>query len=128
MSSIGGIDHLVESEKPRSGPARAGDLPSDARQRSIAIPLKFETILGDGHRMGPSMPLSDEARPRFDPRLCRRCNPPIALEPGGEGRQPPEGRLRQTAEGDFLNAIRERSHHEITTQSRRLGAIKPPPF
>ena len=34
----------------------------------------------------------------------------------------------KTAEGDFLNAIRERSHHEIATQSRRLGAIKPPPF
>ena len=55
-------------------------------------------------------------------------DPPIALEPGGEARQTPQCRLRKTAEGDFLNAIRERSHHEIATQSRRLGAIKPPPF
>ena len=78
--------------------------------------------------MGSSMPLSDEARPRSDRRLCRGRDPPIALEPGGEARQTPQCRLRKTAEGDFLNAIRERSHHEIATQSRRLGAIKPPPF
>src|SRR5271165_6852381 len=128
ISSSGGIGRLGESEEPRSGPARARDLPSDARQRSIEFPLKLESILGDDYRMGSSMPLSDEARPRFDPRLCRRCNPPIALEPGGEGRQTPLRRLRKTAEGNFLNAIGERSHHEIATQSRRLGAIKPPPF
>jgi len=64
----------------------------------------------------------------FDPRFCWGCDPPIALELGGEGRQTPQRRLRQTAEGDFLNAVRDRSHHEIATQARRLGAIKPPPF
>src|SRR5208337_3825890 len=59
---------------------------------------------------------------------CWGCDPPIALELGGEGRQTPQRRLRQTAEGDFLNAVRDRSHHVIATQARRLGAIKPPPF
>src|SRR5271157_6339974 len=128
ISSSGGIGRLGESEEPRSGPARARDLPGNAGQRSMEFPLKLETILGDDHRMGSSMPLSDEARPGFDPRFCWGCDPPIALELGGEGRQTPQRRLRQTAEGDFLNAIRERSHHEVAAQTRRLGAIKPPPF
>ena len=51
----------------------------------MEFPLKLETILGDDHRMGSSMPLSDEARPGFDPRFCWGCDPPIALELGGEG-------------------------------------------
>ena len=81
ISSSRGIGRLGESEEPRSGPARARDLPSDARQRSIEFPLKLETILGDDYRMGSSMPLSDEARPRFDPRLCRGAIRPSLSNP-----------------------------------------------
>src|SRR5271166_6049062 len=99
-----------------------------AGQRSIEFPLELETLFGDDHRVGSSMPFSDKARSRFDPRLSWDCDPPIALEFGGETRQTPQGRLRQAAEGDLLNAIPERSHHEIATQARRLGAIEPPPF
>src|SRR5208337_3938677 len=69
ISSSGGIGRRGESEEPRSGPARARDLPGNAGQRSMEFPLKLETILGDDHRMGSSMPLSDEARPGFDPRF-----------------------------------------------------------
>src|SRR5271165_3779852 len=128
IRSSGGVGRPGESEEPWSGPGSARDLPGDAGQRSMEFPLKLETILGDDYCMGSSMPLSDEACPRFDPRLRRGRDPPIALELGGEGRQTPQRRLRQTAEGDFLNAIRERSHHEVAAQTRRLGAIKPPPF
>jgi hypothetical protein len=94
----------------------------------MECPLKLETMLGDAYCMGSSMPLTDEARPRFDPRLRWGRDPPIALELGGEARQTPQRRLRQPAEGDFLNPIGERSHHEIAAQTRRFGAIKPPPF
>ncbi len=128
MVSSGGAGSPGESEEPRSGPGRARDLPGDAGQRSIEFPLELETLFGDDHRVGSSMPFSDKARSRFDPRLSRGCDPPIALELGGEGRQTPQGRLRQAAEGDLLNAIRERPGHEIATQARRLGAIEPPPF
>jgi dipeptidyl aminopeptidase/acylaminoacyl peptidase len=62
ISSSRGIGRLGESEEPRSGPARARDLPSNARQRSKEFALKLETILGDDYRVGSSMPLSDEAR------------------------------------------------------------------
>jgi hypothetical protein len=92
------------------------------------IPLELETPSGDDHYVGSSMPFSDEASSQFDPRLGRGCNPSVALELGGEGRQPPEGRLRQAAERDLLNAISERPHHKIATQARRVGATEPPPF
>ena len=70
----------------------------------MEFPLKLETLFGDDYCVGSSMPLSNEARPRFDPRLSRGCDPPIALELGGETRQTPQRRLRQAAEGDLLNA------------------------
>src|SRR5580658_7123265 len=126
--SSGGAGGPGKSEEPRSGPGRARDLPGDAGQRSIEFPLELETLFGDDHRVGSSMPFSDKASPRFDPRLSPGCDPPIALELGGETRQPPQGRLRQAAESDLLNAIRERPHYEIATQVRRFGAIEPPPF
>src|SRR5271166_5775110 len=107
MVSSGGADSPGKSKEPRSGPGRARDLPGDAGQRSIEFPLELETLFNDDHRVGSSMPFSDKTRSRFDSRLSRGCDPPIALELGGETRQPPEGRLRQAAEGDLLNAIRE---------------------
>ncbi len=84
MVSSGGAGSPGEFEEPRSGPGRAGDLPGDAGQRSIEFPLELETLFGDDHRVGSSMPFSDKARSRFDPRLSRGCDPPIALELGGE--------------------------------------------
>src|SRR5271157_4838969 len=99
-----------------------------SRPFSAALGLELETLFGDDHRVGSSMPFADKVRSRFDSRLSWGCDPPIALELGGETRQPPAGRLRQAAEGDLLNAIRERPRHEIATQARRLGAIEPPPF
>ena len=110
ISSSGGIGRLGESEEPRSGPARARDLPGNARQRSIESPLKLETILGDDHRMGSSMPLSDEARPGFDPRFCWNCDPPIALELGGEGRQTPR---KAAASQSRRRPVRERGRPNL---------------
>ena len=84
MVSSGGAGSPGKSEEPRSGPGCARDLPGDAGQRSIEFPLELETILGDDDNMGSSMPFSDKARSRFDPRLSLGCDPSIALELGGE--------------------------------------------
>ena len=113
ISSFGGVDHLGESEEPRSGPARTGDLPGDAGQRSVDFPLELETLFGRDHRMSSSMPLADEARsgliravaielrPARRSRTRRRGPPNVVTSPSTDRRR------------RFPECDKRRSRHEI---------------
>ena len=98
----------------------------------IALSLELEGVVENDDRMDSAMPFSDEPRAGLQARQRRLWRRRAACFGGIDGgRRPCETLprpLRQPAEFEFLQTIRQGSHEQIAADARRLRAKEPSPF
>src|SRR5207253_2944335 len=112
----------------RTRPARACDGEGDFGERSIAAPGVIETLIGYGDHVGAPAPLADQPGTRLDLRTGIRADLAIGFELLGQaGQLAPRG-LRQTAMGQLLQPVGDRTNDQVTAEAWRLSSEQASPF
>src|ERR1700730_5914145 len=97
-----------QSEEPRSRPPTARDLPSDFRERTVALPVEGDPVIEHRDVVRVPLPFADQDGPRSRLSILWLLRGTPARRLFGDPSQQSTARGFETAESLLLEALRDR--------------------